>query len=46
VRAGISGPASGTPDDVVARGVREQLSTQVVRMMAEASFTAGIKKEV
>ena len=42
VRAGISGPASGTPDDVVGRGVREQLSAQAARIIADASFTAGI----
>jgi hypothetical protein len=46
VRAGISGPASGTPDDVVGRGGREQLTRQVVRMMAEASVAARITEEV
>ena len=30
VRAGISGPTSGTPEDVVGRAVREQLSRQAV----------------
>jgi hypothetical protein len=36
VRAGISGPTSGTPDDVVGTGVREQPAATATSISAQA----------